>query len=75
MGQYPQHFIFFLTYEYFQQARELDYTRPENVSLTNPSLVDQFATYEEIINKVLWIPDSKLAGSIPASQGQSDQKF
>jgi hypothetical protein len=29
---YSQHFIFFLTYEYFQQARVLDYTRPEKLT-------------------------------------------
>ncbi len=32
LGPYSQNFIFFLTYECFQQAGELDHTRPEKLA-------------------------------------------
>ncbi len=48
------HFIFFLTYEYFQQARVLDYTSPKKLASDKPlNLFGQFVTYAE--NKVLWL--------------------
>jgi hypothetical protein len=46
------HFIFVLTYEYFQKAKKIGYSRPEKlVSGKHTNLLDQFVTYKE--NKVL----------------------
>ncbi len=51
-GPYSQHFIFFFTYEHFQQARVLDYTRPEKLASKKRSdLLGPLITYEE--NKAL----------------------
>jgi hypothetical protein len=51
-GPYSQHFIFFLTFKCFQQARVLNYTWPEkHDSDKHSNLLDPFITYEE--NKVL----------------------
>ncbi len=47
-GAYLQWFIFFLAYEYFQQAGVLDYTRPENLASDKHfNLLDTFITDEE----------------------------
>ncbi len=48
-----QHFIFFLTYEYFQKARVLYYNRPEKLaSGKHTNLLGPFVTYKE--NKVVY---------------------
>jgi hypothetical protein len=49
---YSQHFLIFSTYEYFQQAGVLDYSRPVKLSSDKHSnLLDLPITYEE--NKLL----------------------
>jgi hypothetical protein len=49
-----QHFIFFATYKWAQQARVLDYTRLEILAMDKHySLLGSFSIYKE--NEVLWI--------------------
>ncbi len=49
---YSNNFIFFVTQEYFQQARVLDYTRTEKLAGDKHSnLLGTFLSYRE--NKVL----------------------
>ncbi len=56
---YSQHIIFLLTYDYFQQARVLDYIRLEKFdSDQHSSLTGPFVTFEE--NKVFWIRPNSL---------------
>ncbi len=43
-GPYSQNFIFFITYEWAQQARALDYTMPER--LANDKHSSLFGTLE-----------------------------
>ncbi len=51
---YLQHFIFFVAYEWAQQARVLDYTRLERLACDkNSSLLGKLISYEQ--NYVLWI--------------------
>jgi hypothetical protein len=46
--QYSQHFIFFLTYEHFEEARLLYYTRPEKLAIDKQSsLLGPFISYKE----------------------------
>jgi hypothetical protein len=46
MGLYSQHLIIFVAYEWAQQARELDYTRPERLfSDKTSSLLGPFVSY------------------------------
>ncbi len=48
LGPYSQHFIFFLTYEFFQQAIVLEYTRSEKLTSDKHSnLWNLFVTHEE----------------------------
>ncbi len=52
LGPYSQHFIFLLTEKYFQQARVLDYNRPEKLASDKDSdLLGPFVTQKE--NKAL----------------------
>ncbi len=47
-GTYFQHFLFFSSYEYFQQARVLYYTRPKKLASDKQSnLLDPFVSYEQ----------------------------
>ncbi len=53
-GPYSEHSILFVSYEYFQQARVLDYTWPEkHPGDKHSNLSGPFVTCKE--NKVLWI--------------------
>ncbi len=49
-----QHFIFFITYKWAQQARELHYNRVKDLPVDKHScLFRAFISYEQ--NEVLWI--------------------
>jgi hypothetical protein len=51
---YLQHFIFFVAYEWAQQARVLVHTRLERLACDkNSSLLGKFMSYKE--NEVLWM--------------------
>jgi hypothetical protein len=52
-GAYSQHLIFFVTYEWTQQARVSYYIRMEGLAMDKHSNLGSFTSYEE--TEVLWI--------------------